>query len=62
MHEAEIPSARQGKRQPTTLPWGDLNELELLSVAHPGEFNLVSSSRDPFLVLFDRGLGHDCDG
>ena len=44
------------------LPRGEVNELELLLVAHPGEFNLVGSSADPFLIILDNGLGHDCGG
>ena len=39
-----------------------MNELELLLVAHPGEFNLVSNGRSPFLIIFARDLGHGYGG
>jgi len=63
LHETEFSSVRKGKScQHATLPHRVVNELELLLVAHPGEFGLVSGDRNAFLIISGRARGHDYDG
>jgi len=39
-----------------------MNELELLLIAHPGEFDLISDDRSAFLSILGRARGHGHDG
>ena len=59
LHETEVSSARGRMLACDTIP-GDADGLELLLIAHPGEFDLVSSDGNAFLITFDRARGHDC--
>jgi len=39
-----------------------MDELELLLIAHPGEFDLISSGHSAFLSIFVRARGHGHNG
>jgi len=39
-----------------------VDALELLLITHPGEFDLVGSDRNAFLIVLGRARGHDYDG
>jgi hypothetical protein len=55
------PSSRLGDRhirQHMALSYRSVDRLEFLLVTHSGEFDLISSDRDGFLVVFDRARGH----
>ena len=44
------------------LPSSDMDKLELLLIAHPGELELINGDRGAFLSIFSRVRGHDHDG